>query len=124
MKFAKAILAGVAATLAATSATAGTPAANGEQVFRQKCQMCHTIAGTAPGPLAPNLSGVVGRKAASTAFATYSPALKASGVVWTKANLDRFISGPAKMVPGTRMAIAISDPALRASLVAFLASKH
>jgi len=123
MKVLKAIPLAFAA-LAGTSALAGAPEAAGEVLFRQKCQACHNAAVSTPGPMAPGLAGVVGRKAASTAFPNYSPALKASGVVWTKANIDRYISGPGKMVPGTRMIIVISDPAQRAALNAYLASKR
>jgi len=112
------------AALTATSALAGAPEAAGEVLFRQRCQACHNASASTPGPLAPGLAGVVGRKAASTAFASYSPALKASGIVWTKANIDRYISGPGKMVPGTRMIIVISDPAQRAALVAYLSGKR
>jgi cytochrome c len=76
------------------------------------------IAG-APAPIAPNLAGVVGRKAASTGY-NYSPALKASGLVWTKPKLDAFLSGPQQLVPGTRMAVRVADPADRAAIIDFL----
>ena len=70
--------------------------------------------------LGPSLSGVAGRKAAATTF-NYSPALKASNVTWTRANLDRFLSAPARMIPGTRMVIAVSDAAQRAAILNYLA---
>jgi cytochrome c len=72
-----------------------------------------------PARVGPNLAGVVGRKAASTAF-NYSPALKASGLTWTRANLDRFLTGPARMVPGTRMSVVMSDAAQRAAVIQYL----
>ena len=65
------------------------------------------------------MSGVAGRKAAATTF-NYSPALRASGLTWTRANLDRYITAPSRMVPGTRMVIAVSDAAQRAALLNFL----
>jgi cytochrome c len=71
--------------------------------------------------MAPNLYGVVGRKAASTAFG-YSAALKASGLTWDPATLDRFLTSPMKLVPGTRMLIPVSDPKQRADLIAYLGS--
>lgn len=96
-------------------------AAAGAALFKQRCTACHTVTpGQAPGA-APNLYGVVGRKAASTPF-NYSPALKASGLTWDKATLDRFLTSPMKMVPGTRMLIPISDPKQRADLIAYLGS--
>ena len=97
----------------------------GEAPFKQRCQSCHTVApGGASGPLAPNLRGVVGRKAASSTYKTYSPALKASKLVWTQANLDKYLAAPGKLVPGTRMVIAVSDPAQRALLIAYMAKQR
>jgi cytochrome c len=63
---------------------------------------------------------VVGRKAASTDY-HYSPALKASGLTWSRANLDHFLSGPMQMVPGTRMVVRVGDPAERAAIIDYLA---
>ena len=120
------ILAAVAAVLALTAlitsiapATAAS-APDGAALFRQRCQGCHAVAPGQPSPLAPNLAGVVGRAAAATAY-NYSPALKASHLVWTRDNLDRFLAGPSRLVPGTRMAIFIPDPQQRAAIVAYLA---
>ncbi|HEX7877505.1 MAG TPA: c-type cytochrome [Sphingobium sp.] len=112
----------VAALLSLSGApVAAQPAPNGEQLFRQRCAMCHVNAAGKPATLGPNLSGVVGRKAGSTAYA-YSAALKASKITWTSANLDRYLSGPARMVPGTRMAVVLSDPAQRGALIKYLSS--
>lgn len=111
------LVAALAAAGVATSASAAGP--DGAQLFKQRCQLCHAVAAGKPATLGPNLAGVVGRKAASTGF-NYSPALKASNLVWTKPNLDAYLTAPAKKVPGTRMAVAISDPAQRAALIQYL----
>ena len=96
-------------------------AQDGGAIYRQRCQMCHTaVAGQKPG-LGPNLYGVVGRKAASTEF-LYSPALKQSGLTWDKATLDKFLTAPSKLVPGTRMAIAVPSATDRAALIAYFAT--
>jgi cytochrome c len=42
-------------------------------------------------------------RAGSTADFTYSPAMKASGIVWDEATLARFLRDPDKTVPGNRM---------------------
>lgn len=102
-------------------AIAENTAPSGEQVFRQRCQSCHSVDIAKPSTLGPNLAGVVGRKAASTAF-KYSEALKTSNLTWTRANLDRYLSGPARMVPGTRMSVVLSDPVQRAALIHYLSS--
>ena len=104
-------------------AYAGTPAPDGAQIFQQRCAACHTVTPGAKSVLAPSLAGVVGRKAASTAF-NYSAALKASNLTWTRPNLDRFLTAPGQMVPGTRMVISVSDPAQRAAVINFLTRSH
>lgn len=96
-------------------------AAAGAATFKARCQACHTVTpGQAPG-MAPNLYGVVGRKAAGTPF-NYSAALKASGLTWDPATLDKFLTSPMKMVPGTRMLIPVTDAKQRADLIAYFGS--
>ncbi|WP_206244275.1 c-type cytochrome [Novosphingobium terrae] len=104
----------------APSLAAAQSAPEGAAIFKQQCQMCHVSAKEAKPTLAPNLFGVGGRKAASSGFANYSPALKASGLVWDKANLDRFLTAPTKAVPGTRMVIALPDAKRRQSVIDYL----
>ena len=105
---------------AASSLPAAPPGPDGATLFRQRCASCHTVTPGGKAVLAPNLSGLVGRKAASSTF-NYSAALKASNLVWTKPNLDKFLSGPTKMVPGTRMVIGVTDPVQRAAILTYLA---
>lgn len=109
------------APAAALALQQGPAAPNGEQLFRQRCAMCHVVPAGRPQLLGPSLTGVVGRRAASTSFATYSTALRSSNIRWTRANLDRFITAPARMVPGTRMVVAVPDPAQRAAILDYLA---
>lgn len=111
-------LVGTAALIPAL-APAAAAGPDGAALFRQRCASCHAVAPGAKSPLGPNLSGVVGRKAAASQF-NYSPALKNSNLTWNRANLDRFLSGPARMVPGTRMVITVSDPAQRAAILNYL----
>jgi cytochrome c len=95
--------------------------ASGEQLFKQRCQVCHAVKEGSPDIIAPNLAGVVGRKAGLTKF-NYSPALKASKITWTKATLDKFLTGPSKYVPGTRMVVGVADPAQRQAVITYLAT--
>lgn len=108
-----------AAALVPALAPAAAAGPDGAALFRQRCASCHSVAPGKASPLGPNLSGVVGRKAAVAQF-NYSPALKNANVTWTRANLDRYLSGPARMVPGTRMVITVSDPAQRAAILDYL----
>src|SRR5690349_14018 len=104
MKFPKlAVAASVAVTAAALNLSArleaAPPGPAGDTLFRQRCAMCHQAPATSSAPLGPNLRGVVGRKAATTAF-NYSPAMKASGLTWNAATLDRYLLSPQRAVPG------------------------
>ncbi len=110
-----AALLGMASVLPAQTA----PKPDGGALFRMRCQSCHSVVPGARAVLAPNLAGVTGRKAASATF-NYSPALKASNLTWTRANLDRYLTGPTKMVPGTRMVISVSDAKQRAAIIDYL----
>jgi cytochrome c len=109
-----------ALALIAPVAAHAQDAAAGKAVFTQ-CTACHAYKPGAVGIAAPNLYGVVGRKAGSTAFA-YSTALKASKLTWDPATLNTFLKGPSKLVPGTRMVIVVSNDTQRANLIAYLAT--
>ena len=108
-------------TIAAPGQAAGGDAKAGEALFKQRCVVCHSGTPGHPSMLAPDLHGVAGRKAGSTGFA-YSSALKKSGLTWTTANLDTFLTAPGKLVPGTRMVVAIADAKQRADVVAYISS--
>jgi cytochrome c2 len=116
----------LAATIAAAAAgwaktlPKGDPAA-GAALFEDRCAMCHVAAGGGQGP---SLAGVFGRRAGSAAGFHYSPALKAAGVTWSAAELDRFLAGPGKAIPGTAMSVTLRDPRQRADLIAYLASRQ
>lgn len=94
----------------------GDPA-RGERVY-ERCEGCHSIERDRIGP---RHQGVVGRKAASIPGFAYSAAMKNSGLTWDEATLDRFLQGPTRLVPGTRMGFAgVPDEKDRADLIAFL----
>ena len=85
-------------------------AALGKAVFA-RCAICHKVDKAAANGLGPNLFGIAGRKAASVPGFEYSGPMKASGITWTDDNLSKWVSGPAKMVPGTKMAFpGITSP--------------
>jgi cytochrome c len=92
---------------------------SGSDLFEDRCAGCHFPAGGGQGP---NLSGIVGHKAGSVAGFTYTAALKDSGLVWTSANLDRFLTDPGKLVPGTAMPIHVPDAAQRQAIISYLAT--
>ena len=112
-------IAALAATmlLPAPMAMAEGDPARGEKVY-ERCEGCHSIERDRIGP---RHQGVVGRKAASIAGFAYSAAMKNSGLTWDEATLDRFLQGPTKLVPGTRMGFAgVPEERDRADLIAYL----
>jgi cytochrome c len=94
-------------------------AAQGADVYDDRCSGCHVIGGVGQGP---NLAGVVGRKAGSVPGFGYTAALKGSGLTWTPANLDRWLTDPQKVVPGTAMLAQVPDAAERRELIAYLST--
>jgi cytochrome c len=111
----------LAATLLLVSTIQPTRAdgdpARAESVFK-RCTVCH--AATTQNRTGPGLAGVVGRPAGSVIGYKYSPALTASGITWDEATLDRFLEAPAKLVPGTRMTIALPKADDRQDVIAYL----
>lgn len=95
--------------------------ANGEAKFAQ-CRSCHTITKGGPALTGPNLYGVYGTKAAEIPGYTFSDALKASGLTWDAATLEKWISDPRAMVPNTKMTfLGVKDPKDRADIAAYVA---
>src|SRR3546814_15904435 len=72
------------------------------------CRSCHSTEAGRNG-VGPTLRGIVGSKAGAVPGYVFSPALKKSGIRWDRASLDRWLQGPMKMVPGTKMVIPVTD---------------
>jgi len=103
--------------LASASALAQEAAAGG-MAFLQ-CADCHSP--TNSDGVGPGLKGIYGRRAGSKADFIYSPAMKASTLVWDDTTLDNFLASPKKALPGTAMAWpGEDDPKARADLIAYL----
>ncbi|CAG9184766.1 hypothetical protein LMG23992_05331 [Cupriavidus laharis] len=94
--------------------------ARGAQAARM-CMACHSFA---PGRhmTGPSLAEVWGRKAGTAdGFTRYSDALKHSGLIWNKQNLEAWLTNPAALVPGNAMDFpGIADAPTRADVVAYL----
>jgi cytochrome c len=79
---------------------AGDPA-KGKQIF-VKCQACHSIE-KGVNKVGPSLHAIVGTKAGDVPGYNFTDAMKNSGLTWDEATLDKYLTSPRKMVPGTRM---------------------
>lgn len=118
------LAAGVAATAALaqpsqTPAQTPTPAAAPPSEFTV-CQACHESTAGARPSLGPNLFGVGGRKAGAVADYDYSPAMKASTLVWSADTLAAFIADPNKAVPGNKMDYPGADAATSKAIADYL----
>jgi cytochrome c len=86
-----------------------------------QCAMCHTATKSGANGIGPNLWGVAGKPSAQNATFDYSGALKDAKLTWDDATLDRWITNPQQMIPGSKMVfVGMTDPAKRAEAIKFL----
>lgn len=130
MRFAKSVQVGLLSAVAIgivgltvpVGAQTSDAASEGMALFEAQCSICHATAKNQPSMLAPNLFGVVGRKAGSAEGFAYSAALKDSSEVWSTETLNTFLTAPSTVIPGTRMTVAVPDDEHRAEIIAYLAT--
>jgi len=95
-------LAVMALGIAAVRPAAAAGDADKGKVIFNKCMICHSLQ-TGVNKIGPSLHGIVGTKAAEVPNYTFSPALMKSGLTWDDATLDKWLTNPRKLVPGTKM---------------------
>jgi len=96
----------------------GDPA-RGETLY-QGCMDCHAIDKNDVGP---KHRGVVGRPAGIIASYDYSKALKNSRLTWDEPTLDRWLTDPSALVPGTKMFFNVPSAKDSADIIAYLAQQ-
>jgi len=96
-----------------------TPEERGKDLFVRRCSGCHALDTEKEGP---RLRGVYGRQAASLRGFAYSDALKKVTTRWDDAGLDRWLSDPDTVAPGTDMEFRVADRDERKALIAYLKS--
>lgn len=113
-------------TLIASLGLAGTSQAAdpeaGQRVFKAQCSACHSIE-AGKKIIGPSLAGIVGRKSGSVAGFNYSQANLKADLTWDEATLDKYLTNPRGVVPGTTMTYAgLKNDTQRADLIAYLAT--
>ncbi len=96
-------------------------AAAGEQVFKRLCTACHIATAEGRRGVGPTLFGVVGRKSGAVEGFRYSNANKNANLTWAPDILDKYLTSPKDVVPGTIMTFAgVKNDTDRANLIAYL----
>jgi cytochrome c len=99
-------------------------AVHGEQLFKQRCSICHQPDKGGKNGVGPALYGAFGRHAAQAPGFPYSNNLKASGILWTPDKLNQWIQKPDSLVPNAKMKLApVSQAQDRADIIAFLRTR-
>jgi cytochrome c len=109
-------LVALAALIAPAAASAAGDAVHGAQVYKT-CGICQSLDKNGQGP---RHAGVFGRAAGSVPDYQYSPALKKSGIVWNEATLDKWLTDPSVLVPGTKMFYRLKSAQDRADVIEYL----
>ena len=89
----------------------------GKMLYESRCIGCHSIDENRVGPAH---RGVFGRKAGSAQGFDFSPALRASRVIWNERTLDRWLINPEAAIPGQKMGFAVPEAADRADIIEYL----
>jgi cytochrome c2 len=112
--------AAASAAAAAPAAPAAAPAvAMAPPAAFTQCRGCHSVSPGQNG-IGPTLAGIHGNRAGAVAGFTYTDGMRTSGLVWNDANLDRYLTDPQGVVPGTMMAIGPLDATQRRAIIAYL----
>ena len=112
----------VAAALTISAPARAQDAAAGKKVFQQICSICHDVV-KGRNRVGPSLFGIVGRKTGEEPGFHYSAANKKADLTWDEATLDKYITAPRAVVPGTTMAYGgLKDATKRQNLIAYLAT--
>lgn len=96
----------------------------GQKLFKADCAICHS---PLPGRnlVGPSLFNIIDRHSGVIPGFHYSDANKSSNLTWNISTLDRYLTSPRKLVPGTKMTFpGLSDAKQRADLIAYLATLH
>jgi len=100
-----------------SSASSAADNQSRKALFEKRCGGCHTFDRDMEGP---RLRGVYGRTAGTVHSFQYSDALKKSGIVWSEATLDAWLTDTEKLVPDNDMTFHVERPDERREIIAYL----
>lgn len=107
-------------SLAASLPAVAQDAAAGERVFKTQCASCHAAA-AGRNLVGPSLFNIAGRKPGQVAGFRYSNANKSADLTFDAATLDRYLTSPKDVIPGTTMIYAgVKNEQHRKDLIAYL----
>jgi glucose/arabinose dehydrogenase/cytochrome c2 len=108
------------ATIMHSSLAAAADANAGKRFFQTQCALCHSAEpGDNGGAQGPNLFGVFSRHSAVAEGFSYTQALRDSSLTWDAATLDRFLTSPSAVVPGSAMVIPVPKQEDRDNLITY-----
>lgn len=94
----------------------------GRKLFA-RCASCHEVGPNAVNGFGPQLNGILGREAGAAPGYSYSPAMKASALVWDAASLAAFIRDSEQVIPGNKMRfMSFMSQEQAGQIVAYLAT--
>jgi cytochrome c len=113
-----------ALALSAVAGARAQDAVTGEKLFKMNCSICHS-AQPDRNLVGPSLFAVVNRHSGEISSFHYSDANRNSGLTWNVATLDRYLTAPRQLVPGTKMTFpGLKDAKQRADVIAYLETLH
>ncbi|GAC1343585.1 MAG: c-type cytochrome [Acetobacteraceae bacterium] len=121
----------LAAVLCTVSGLAGAQmpipeaaAPDGATLFKRQCGTCHTVSATEPARQGPHLAGVVGRPIGSVPGYKYTAGYSTAGANWDEERLDRYLTNPQAMFPGSSMLYKQANAGVRKSIIDYLKDQH
>ena len=99
------------------TAISDTDVSAGKRLYTQ-CTGCHAPDYNRTGP---KHCGILGRAAGGVKNFEYTDAMVKSGIIWTGETLDKFLTSPFDMIPGTSMGfVGIPSERERQQLITYL----